>query len=129
MKDRPTEISCHFPHNHTGSSTDLLGTSYKATQAQNTDNEDTNTRTDPIPVPRIDTDTGSSNTAGHTGESKDITESQPPRSADEAKTASGGVVSTSEAGSLEEDWVNVSLSPNHPLQLQSNNHPLENSGD
>lgn len=110
-----------------GSSTDLLTASDKVTQNQSID---TTTRTDPIPVSRVVTDTSSSNTAGHLGESKDVTQSQPPRSADEAKTvASGGVANTSEAGSLEEDWVNVSLSPNHPLQLQSNIHPLENSGD
>ena len=116
---------------HVGSSTDLLATSDRVTQDQIIDSENTKTRTDPIPVPQIKTDTNSSNTAGHTGESKDVAQSQPPRSADEAKTAaSGGVANvTSEAGSLEEDWVNVSLSPNHPLRLHSNAHPLENSGD
>ena len=113
-----------------GSATDLLTASDKVTQNQSIDSEDTTTRTDPISIPSVVTDTSSSNTAGHLEESKDVTQSQPPRSADEAKTvASGGVANTSEAGSLEEDWVNVSLSPNHPLQLRSNIHPLENSGD
>ena len=107
-----------------GSSTDLL------VVTQNQNSEDTTTRTDPIPVPRVVTDTSSSSTAGQLGEGKDVTQSQPARSADEAKTvASGGVADTNEAGSLEEDWVNVSLSPNHPLKLQGNIHPLENSGD
>ena len=104
-----------FSHNHAGSSTDLLTASEIVTQDQNTDIEDSKTRTDPIPVSRIDIGNSSSNAVGHTGESKDITESQPPRNTDEAKTASGGVVGTSEASSLEEDWVNVSLSPNHSL--------------
>jgi hypothetical protein len=114
-----------------GSSTDLLATSDRITpQDLIVDSEDTKVRTDPIPVPGIETDTNSSNTAGHTGESKDVAQSQPSKSADEAKTAAGGgVANTSEAGSLEEDWVNVSLSPNHPLQLNSNTHPLENSDD
>ena len=115
---------------YAGSSTDLLATSDKATQDQVIDSSED--RTDPIPVPRVETGTSSSNTAaGYTGDGKDVTQLQPPpRSADEAKTASEGVaINTSEAGSLEEDWVNVSLSPNHPLQLQSGTHPLENSGD
>ena len=68
-----------FSHNHAGSSTDLLTASEIVTQDQNTDIEDTKTRTDPIPVSRIDIGNSSSNTVGHTGESKDITESQPPR--------------------------------------------------
>ena len=114
-----------------GSSTDLLATSDRVTQDQINDSEDTKTRTDPIPVPSIEPDTNSSNTAGHTGETKDVAQSQPLQGADEAKTAaSGGVANaTSEAGSLEEDWVNVSLSPNHPLHLHGNTHPLESSGD
>ena len=109
---------------HVGSSTDLLVVSEKVTENQNIENGDSSTRTDPILVPKIETDTGSENT-GQTG--KVSVQSQPPRNTDEAKTASGGVVGTSEAGSLEEDWVNLSLSPRHPLQ--SDNHPLQNSGD
>ena len=102
-----------------GSSSDLSA-SDKVLVA-NTNNGDTMARTGPILIPQTEGDTSTNSTAQTEDKELDTLGHE-----NKLVMHSGVVVGNSVPSSLEEDWVNLSLSPNHPLQ--SDKHPLENSG-
>ena len=93
----------------------------KATAA-NTGNGDTAARTGPILIPVIERDVGTGNTAQTEDKELDTLGGHDVKTVRQSGVAVGNNVS----GSSEDDWVNLTLSPNHPLI--SNKHPLESSG-
>ena len=118
-----------------GSSTDLLTSSDKIIDEATNNGEDV-TRTDPISTttavtPDVNvssvTTNNSSSTVKPAGADKDVSMHPLGHLDSKLKEETGGVVAgNSVPGGPEEDWVNLSLSPNHPLQ--GKNHPLQNSG-
>ena len=99
-----------------GSSTDLLPSDKALAASAN--NGDTTARTGP---PQTEGDASTNGTAQTENKELDTLGHE-----NKLFTQSGVVVGNSVPGGVEEDWVNLSLSPNHPLQ--SDKHPLQNSG-
>ena len=88
-------------------------------------------RTGPVLIPKnedVKSSTGETDPS-LTRDNREVDNEASKTNGDGLAAPGGGGGGGSVPSSLDEDWVNLSLSPNHPLHQQSGNHPLENSGD
>ena len=83
-------------------------------------------KTGPVLIPKSEDD---NNNTGDTDTSLPHKEEEEEEE-DKVKDSSAVAGDNSVPSSLDEDWVNLSVSPNHPLHQQgSASHPLEDSGN